>query len=499
MISYPGEILRRFGRYEAVEDLGASGAAHLWGAWDPYLERFVIVVALPAVEPGVLAEGLRVVDAALERWTAGKLGGDDLILDCSPGERDEPAYLVVATTDEAEEAESGAVALPQAVDEDRSADAIVPAPPAARAPEREPVVVTAEEVFARPLALRSGLVPRALVIAALLLVGAASGFLARMLTGPDDPGGAPEPRSATPARAGGGVPTRPSATARRPSATAIPVAPTATEAPAAPPVGAAASTPRATMPPTTEKPTVTPTSKGVPTETAAPAAPSDEPGASAEPTRTPLAGARTWRWGKLQMEIAAPRHAVAPGDVVRLHATLAGLSAEERRRLECEWSVNGTPMSRVCDELELRIDPEAPSAPIRVALTAQGQTKEVTIAVRALPPTPPSGSPAATAGRARGTPASPPPVAITTSVSAGETGARGAVTVYVRQQQQYLRERTKKPDARCVMKPPTLRPVGDGYEATVSYTLEIPGQSPASKTDTLRIVRRGANWEAEKR
>jgi hypothetical protein len=194
---------------------------------------------------------------------------------------------------------------------------------------------------------------------------------------------------------------------------------------------------------------------------------------------------------------------VAPGDTVRLRATLAGLSAEERRRLECEWLVTGMPLSRVCEELELRIDPEAPAAPIRVALTVQGQTKEVTIAVRSPPPTPPPpGSPAATAGAAqkpRGTPPTAVPVAIITSVSAGETGARGAVTLYVRQQQQYLRERTRKPDARCVMKPPSLRQVGDGWEATVTYTLEIPGQSPASKTDALRIVKRGANWEAEKR
>jgi hypothetical protein len=33
----------------------------------------------------------------------------------------------------------------------------------------------------------------------------------------------------------------------------------------------------------------------------------------------------------------------------------------------------------------------------------------------------------------------------------------------------------------------------------VSYTLEIPGQKAEKKSDKLRVVKRGTNWEAEKR
>ena len=53
MISYPGEILARFGRYEAVEDLGLRAEAHVWKSWDPYLERFVLIIVIP---PGDQAE-----------------------------------------------------------------------------------------------------------------------------------------------------------------------------------------------------------------------------------------------------------------------------------------------------------------------------------------------------------------------------------------------------------------------------------------------------------
>lgn len=113
MISYPGDILCRFGRYEAVEDLGTSGAAHLWGAWDPYLDRFVVVVELCGVDPTQLFHGMRVVETALERWTANKIGGEDLMLDFSPGSPDASAFIVVAAAGEedadlegAEEAEN---------------------------------------------------------------------------------------------------------------------------------------------------------------------------------------------------------------------------------------------------------------------------------------------------------------------------------------------------------------------------------------------------------
>lgn len=54
MISYPAEIVARFGRYEAIAPLDERGTANLWKAWDPYLERFVLVVALPGLDQAEL-------------------------------------------------------------------------------------------------------------------------------------------------------------------------------------------------------------------------------------------------------------------------------------------------------------------------------------------------------------------------------------------------------------------------------------------------------------
>jgi hypothetical protein len=129
MISYPGDILCRFGRYEAVEDLGTSGRAHLWGAWDPYLDRFVVIVELGGIDPAQLLHGMRNVTAAIEHWTARKLGAGDLILDFSPGTDGTTAFVVVATT---EEEDDSADSLTAGDIDGREEAATAPDPPAAR-------------------------------------------------------------------------------------------------------------------------------------------------------------------------------------------------------------------------------------------------------------------------------------------------------------------------------------------------------------------------------
>lgn len=92
MISYPGEVLARFGRYEAVEDIGSLERGHLWRAWDPFLERFVIVAALPDVDATELFRGLPKLEDSLHGW----FGGEDpsSILDFGPATRNHAAYFV---------------------------------------------------------------------------------------------------------------------------------------------------------------------------------------------------------------------------------------------------------------------------------------------------------------------------------------------------------------------------------------------------------------------
>lgn len=114
MVSYPGEILARFGRYEAVENIGPVERGLLWRAWDPYLERYVVVASLPDVDAAELHRLLPELDHALRVW----LGGEDpdAILDFAPGNRREPPFFVfpmpeVRESIAAREAEAAARAL----------------------------------------------------------------------------------------------------------------------------------------------------------------------------------------------------------------------------------------------------------------------------------------------------------------------------------------------------------------------------------------------------
>lgn len=94
MISYPGDICARFGRYEAVEDLGRSGRGQLWRAWDPFLERFVVIASLPDVDPAELHRGVTALDDALRRWLGPWYAGNRDVLDFGPGGDNSPAFLV---------------------------------------------------------------------------------------------------------------------------------------------------------------------------------------------------------------------------------------------------------------------------------------------------------------------------------------------------------------------------------------------------------------------
>jgi hypothetical protein len=97
MISYPGDILARFGRYEAVEDLGPAARAHLWRAWDPYLERSVVIAALPDLEQNEMYRTLPDLGRVFKEWL--DVDEPSIVLDFGPGGGDEPPFLVFPPTD----------------------------------------------------------------------------------------------------------------------------------------------------------------------------------------------------------------------------------------------------------------------------------------------------------------------------------------------------------------------------------------------------------------
>jgi len=94
VISYPGDVLARFGRYEAVEDRGTSGRAHLWRAWDPFVERFVMLAVLVDVSHADVIKGWRHFDAALREWTGACATSVDEVLDFAPPDSG-PAFIVL--------------------------------------------------------------------------------------------------------------------------------------------------------------------------------------------------------------------------------------------------------------------------------------------------------------------------------------------------------------------------------------------------------------------
>ena len=100
MVSYPGEILRRFGRYEAVESIGRAGLTDLWRAWDPHLARFVVVAVLQDVDPADVRTRIPNLDAALEHWTGGKYRHASQVLDFEPGREGANPFIVLALAEE---------------------------------------------------------------------------------------------------------------------------------------------------------------------------------------------------------------------------------------------------------------------------------------------------------------------------------------------------------------------------------------------------------------
>lgn len=129
MISFPGAILKRFGRYEAIEDLGARLRGHFWRAWDPFLERYVLVAALPDLDPAELHRALQGFDGGLQQW----LGEEDrgVVLDFGPSGPDHSAFFVFMWADGTD---------PQAADHRDRAPA-VPVPVWAAGPLREGLTV----------------------------------------------------------------------------------------------------------------------------------------------------------------------------------------------------------------------------------------------------------------------------------------------------------------------------------------------------------------------
>jgi hypothetical protein len=95
MISYPGDIQARFGRYEGVERLGALERGELWRAWDPFLERFVAVAALSGMDAAEIHDLAPRLEAELARWLGGWHRAGMRVFDFGPGGPEDTAFFVV--------------------------------------------------------------------------------------------------------------------------------------------------------------------------------------------------------------------------------------------------------------------------------------------------------------------------------------------------------------------------------------------------------------------
>jgi hypothetical protein len=95
MISYPGDIQARFGRYEAVERLGALERGELWRAWDPFLERFVAVASLSGMDAAEIHDLAPRLEADLARWLGSWHRVGMRVFDFGPGGLEGNAFFVV--------------------------------------------------------------------------------------------------------------------------------------------------------------------------------------------------------------------------------------------------------------------------------------------------------------------------------------------------------------------------------------------------------------------
>lgn len=93
LISYPGEILARFGRYEGVERVPSPPGVEVWRSWDPYLERFVTVVVLLELDQTELLRLGPKVDSLLDRHLGH--GPRRRILDFAPPASASNAFFVL--------------------------------------------------------------------------------------------------------------------------------------------------------------------------------------------------------------------------------------------------------------------------------------------------------------------------------------------------------------------------------------------------------------------
>lgn len=100
MTDYPGQTLRRFGRYQAVESIGHAGLTQLWRAWDPYLERFVVVAVLHGEDPAHVRTRIPDLGNALHHWTGGKYGAASHVLDLELGGEETKPFVVLAIVED---------------------------------------------------------------------------------------------------------------------------------------------------------------------------------------------------------------------------------------------------------------------------------------------------------------------------------------------------------------------------------------------------------------
>jgi hypothetical protein len=563
MISYPGEIIERFGRYEAIEEIGSPSRAQLWRAWDPFLERFVLIAALPGLDPTELHRAMRNLDGALARWTDGKCRNAAQVLDFAPSGEDEPAFFVLSphqdsAASEVEEQEASTpTRLPAAAHRDAEA------PPARRArlldtARRRPGLLAAIGVallaaglttyVMRPAAPQPRVVPTELAPStppqATQEPGTRAGnapnavaVVNQMAAAAREPQGPAESASATPA--GVALPEEQLEPARRAAPPEpqgredIASKPAAPEARLEPPPGLIrmasgesrefavkseggaglrykwqldGATVEETARYRVSSDALQPNEKHALSVTA-----SDWAGktvasglwtlAVAVPNRPPV------------VSLSASAHEVNVGERLIVKARFrsaegAGPSGSEPGdRFECEWAVNGQPKQRFCEELEWQVPQEASPGPVKIALTARERrglatTQELTVTVRQ-PPVAPASAEAAAApppsGATAGAAVRSQPEAPPVRALDDKTAAQQAIEAYFKRFESQLRAQPRTQEASVHFQVDRIELQGEHGNATGVRTVELPDQPPQSVQRTLGLHKQNGAWTVEER
>ncbi len=531
MVSHPGEIVARFGRYEAIEKLDSSERVRRWRAWDPYIERMVTVLELVGVDPAEVFENSRELPEALSEWCGDIRIGRDDIIDFDPGRELGGAFAVVLPKSSA--AGSADTDTPRRRRQES---------PASREPETRSAALTA--LYAAAIFL-GGVIAGAVGLGlmstperATVVSSADSGSLGQVgdasrqdRSNEDRSNGDRSNEDNIGELTSGAAAT---ATATMPPATATAVKDRPTEKPA--PDRSNADRPVVSFdPPTgativvTGRPVVSASQKGagkvrfewrldgtiVGKEPSVDVSKLDigrsgvlEGVALGEDGSSLASG--SWTLEPAPVAVPQPKVVVtaAPkragrGDVVVFSSS--GIATD----LECEWIIGGQARSRVCESVTWEVPADQPAGPMVVALrvrSAGGKWRrgEVIVPVAAVAqpeaksPTPmrkserpvvPSVPPTLAPPRAKATRAVPPALPTPPAkVPVADTTPEQAIATYYAGYKAKLQNNPRTSDAEFAYEVKNLARQGSGWVAEVERRVSIPGQAKDTRIESLSIT-----------